>query len=157
PSYETIGFWAPLLLVLLRIMQGIGLGGEYAGASLITIEHAPEHERGFWGSLPQAASPAGLLLSSAVFSVVSLLPNDAFVTWGWRIPFLLSALMLVVGMFIRLRVAETPDFERAKQQDTGAAPGLELFRKQRWSGVMATLARLAETVSGNMIKSFGLT
>jgi MFS transporter, MHS family, shikimate and dehydroshikimate transport protein len=157
PTYESIGFWAPLLLVVLRIVQGIGLGGEYAGASLITIEHAPRSERGFWGSLPQAASPGGLLLASGVFSLVSLLPQDQFLSWGWRVPFLLSALMLVVGMFIRLHIAETPEFEATKRDEGGEAPGIELLRVQKWSGVLATGARLVETVSGNMIKSFGLT
>jgi MFS transporter, MHS family, shikimate and dehydroshikimate transport protein len=157
PTYQTIGFWAPLLLVILRVVQGIGLGGEYAGASLITIEHAPRTERGFWGSLPQAASPGGLLLASGVFSLVSLLPEDAFLSWGWRVPFLLSALMLVVGLFIRLHVAETPEFEKVEQQSGGEAPGLELLRTQRRSAILATGARLVETVSGNLIKSFGLT
>jgi MFS transporter, MHS family, shikimate and dehydroshikimate transport protein len=157
PTYESIGFWAPLLLVLLRVVQGVGLGGEYAGASLITIEHAPRSERGFWGSLPQAASPGGLLMASGIFSLTSLLPQEDFQSWGWRVPFLLSVLMLLVGIFIRLQITETPDFEDAKGEDTGEVPGLELFRAQRWSGVLATGARLVETVSGNMIKSFGLT
>jgi MFS family permease len=157
PTYENIGFWAPLLLVVLRILQGIGLGGEYAGASLITIEHAPHSSRGFWGSLPQAASPGGLLLASGVFSLMSLLPQDQFMSWGWRVPFLLSALMLMVGIFIRMHIAETPEFEEAKKEESEEAPGLELLRVQKWSGVLATCARLVETVSGNMIKSFGLT
>ena len=97
PTFQQAGIWAPILLVILRVLQGIGLGGEYAGASLITIEHAPSGRRGFWGSLPQAASPGGLLLSSLVFELIALLPPGAFIAWGWRVPFLLSAIMLGSG------------------------------------------------------------
>jgi MHS family shikimate/dehydroshikimate transporter-like MFS transporter len=159
PTYQQIGLWAPALLTVLRIAQGIGLGGEYAGASLIAIEHAPRSERGFWGSLPQAASPGGLLLAAGVFGLVSLLPHDALFGWGWRIPFLLSAVMVLVGLYVRLQVKETPDFNRAKKYGSGtdAAPGSELLRTHRRNAILAVGARLAETVSGNMIKSFGLT
>jgi MHS family shikimate/dehydroshikimate transporter-like MFS transporter len=107
PTYRQVGFWAPLLLVVLRIVQGIGLGGEYAGASLITIEHAPRSMRGFWGNLPQAASPGGLLLAAGIFGLMSLLPHAQFLAWGWRVPFLLSAVMLLIGVVVRLRVTET--------------------------------------------------
>jgi MFS transporter, MHS family, shikimate and dehydroshikimate transport protein len=167
PTYQTLGLWAPALLTLLRVLQGIGLGGEYAGASLITIEHAPRRERGFWGSLPQAASPAGLLLAAGVFGLVSLLPQEKFLAWGWRIPFLLSAIVAFLGLFVRLQVKETPDFNKAKQQKDGkqqggqqkkdSAPGSELLREHWWTALLAIGARLVETVSGNMIKSFGLT
>ena len=158
PTYQTIGLWAPGLLTLLRVAQGIGLGGEYAGASLIAIEHAPRRERGFWGSLPQAASPGGLLLAAGMFGLVSLLPQEKFLAWGWRVPFLLSAIVAFVGLFVRLQVKETPDFKKAKQRKRdGAAPGSELLREHWWNALLAIGARLAETVSGNMIKSFGLT
>jgi MHS family shikimate/dehydroshikimate transporter-like MFS transporter len=157
PTYRQIGLWAPALLVLLRIVQGIGLGGEYAGASLIAIEHAPRSERGFWGSLPQAASPGGLLLAAGVFGLVFLLPQDQFLGWGWRIPFLLSSVMAFVALFVRLHVKETPDFTKAKKESSRTAPRSELLRRHRWNALLATGARLVETVSGNMIKSFGLT
>jgi MFS family permease len=157
PTYASIGVWAPALLVALRIAQGIGLGGEYAGASLIAIEHAPRAERGFWGSLPQAASPGGLLLAAGVFGLVSLLPAEKFLAWGWRIPFLLSAVMAFVGLFVRMQVKETPDFNRAKKKQTDETPGAELLRTHWWNASLAIGARLVETVSGNMIKSFGLT
>jgi MHS family shikimate/dehydroshikimate transporter-like MFS transporter len=162
PTYAEIGYWAPALLVALRVAQGIGLGGEYAGASLIAIEHAPGRERGFWGSLPQAASPGGLLLAAGMFSAVSLLPQDAFLAWGWRVPFLAGLPLLLVGVFLRLRVTETPDFERARHdsaRDHGVeeSPGARLVRTHLRHVVLATGARLVETVSGNMIKSFGLT
>ena len=157
PTYQQIGAWAPALLVTLRVVQGVGLGGEYAGASLITIEHAPRSERGFWGSLPQAASPGGLLLAAGAFGLVSLLPQAAFLTWGWRVPFLLSAVMLLVGVVVRFRVTETPEFSRKRQSPSDEAPGVTLMRTHRRNVVLATGARLVETVSGNLIKSFGLT
>jgi MFS family permease len=158
PSYASIGVAAPVCLVILRVLQGIGLGGEYGGAALITIEHAPHRERGFWGSLPQAASPAGLLLATGVFSLAAFLPTGAFVAWGWRVPFLLSIAMLGVGLFIRLHVQETPDFERSRNDGTAREmPLVELLRHNWRNTLFATGARLAETVSGNLIKSFGLT
>jgi MHS family shikimate/dehydroshikimate transporter-like MFS transporter len=135
PGYRQSGVWAPVLLVILRVVQGIGVGGEYGGASLITIEHAPRAaERGFWGSLPQAASPGGLSLAACMFGLVSLL----------------------LGLFLRLCVAETPEFDGSKRNQSDEAPGVELLRTHRRNVVLATGARLAETVSGNMIKSFGL-
>ena len=158
PGYAEIGFWAPALLVFLRVMQGIGLGGEYGGASLMTIEHAPLHQRGFWGSLPQAASPAGLLLANAVFGLCALLPREDFLAWGWRIPFLLCAVMLAVAVYIRLNIAETPEFRRAETRaEKGSAPVVEMWRTHKRNFLLATGVRLSETVSGNLIKSFGLT
>jgi len=158
PTYEQAGPIAPVCLVLLRVMQGIGLGGEYGGASLMTIEHAPLHQRGFWGSLPQAASPAGLLLANGVFGLFALLPHDAFWSWGWRVPFLLCAVMLVVAMYIRINIAETPEFRRAENRaQRSQAPLMELWREQRRNLVLATGVRISETVSSNLIKSFGLS
>jgi MHS family shikimate/dehydroshikimate transporter-like MFS transporter len=156
PTFAQSGIWAPTLLVILRVVQGIGLGGEYAGGSLITIEHAPSGRRGFWGSLAQAASPGGLLLASLVFELITLLPPGAFIAWGWRVPFLLSVIMLGVGLYVRLHVAETPEFEAIRGQRT-ELPIVDLLRTHGSATLLATGARLAETVSGNMIKSFGLT
>lgn len=156
PSFAQAGVWAPILLITLRVAQGIGLGGEYAGASLITIEHAPSGRRGFWGSLPQAASPGGLLLSSLVFGLIALLPPRAFIAWGWRVPFLLSVIMLGIGLYVRLHIAETPEFEAIRGVRT-ELPIVDLLRTHGRAALLATGARLAETVSGNMIKSFGLT
>lgn len=155
PTYAQIGTLAPVLLVALRVAQGIGLGGEYGGASLIAIEHAPAHRRGFWGSLPQSASPGGLLLATGVFGLASLLPQDQFTAWGWRIPFLVSGLLLLVGLYVRTRVAETPEFVPARHGDR--APIVELLATHPRSTALATGARLAETVAGNLVKSFGLS
>jgi MHS family shikimate/dehydroshikimate transporter-like MFS transporter len=158
PDYEKIGPWAPTCLVLLRVMQGIGLGGEYSGASLMTIEHAPLHQRGFWGSLPQVASPAGLLLANGAFSLCALLPTRDFLSWGWRVPFLLCIVMLSVAVYIRINIAETPEFRRAETRaEKGSAPLIELWRTHRRNLLLATGVRLSETVSSNLIKSFGLT
>jgi MHS family shikimate/dehydroshikimate transporter-like MFS transporter len=156
PTYRQIGFRAPVALVILRVVQGIGLGGEYGGASLIAIEHAPRAERGFWGSLTQAASPGGLLLAAGMFGLVSLLPQDAFLAWGWRVPFLAGAPMLLFGLFIRLRVQEPPEFRLSKPAPQTEAPAAKLLRTHRRNVMLATGVRLVETVSGNMIKSFGL-
>ncbi len=160
PTYAAIGAAAPALLVLLRVLQGIGLGGEYGGASLMMIEHAPPRQRGFWGSLPQAASPAGLLLATGAFGLVSLLPEEQFWRWGWRAPFLISALAMIIGFLIRLRIQETPEFETARKKRNlrdEEPPAVELVRTHLYNTLLATGARLAETASGNMIKSFGLT
>ena len=158
PTYEQVGPLAPASLVFLRVMQGIGLGGEYGGASLMTIEHAPLHQRGFWGSLPQAASPAGLLVANGVFGLCALLPTEAFLSWGWRVPFLLCLVMLGVAVYIRVHIAETPEFRRAETRaKKGRAPLMELWRTHRRNLLLATGVRLSETVSSNLIKSFGLT
>ncbi|MGE0222275.1 MAG: MFS transporter [Acetobacteraceae bacterium] len=158
PSYEQAGMWSPACLVFLRVMQGIGLGGEYGGASLMTIEHAPLHQRGFWGSLPQAASPAGLLLANGVFGLCALMPTEDFLTWGWRLPFLACLLMLAVAVYIRVNIAETPEFRRAETRaEKGSAPLVRLWMTHRRNVILATGVRLSETVSANLIKSFGLT
>ena len=127
PSYSTIGIWAPILLLLLRIFQGIGLGGEWGGAVLMAIEHSPEGKRGFYGSWPQMGVPAGLLLSAGLVSGLSLFGNEAFLSWGWRLCFLLSAVLVVVGLYIRLKILETPAFEQLKQDRAEVAvPFVEL-------------------------------
>src|SRR5579872_2760730 len=104
PTYKAVGVAAPVLLLILRLVQAFGLGGEYAGAALITIEHAPDSRRGFWGGVPQAAAPAGVLLSTAAFAVADILPHDAFISWGWRVPFLISIVFTLIGLFIRLNL-----------------------------------------------------
>ncbi|WP_423132854.1 MFS transporter [Gordonia malaquae] len=112
PNYASIGVWAPVLLVLLRVVQGIGLGGEGAGATLMSMEHAPADKRNLYAGFPQMGTPAGLVLANVVFlSTNALMPSDAFDSWGWRIPFLLSGLLVVVGLAIRLHVEESPTFE----------------------------------------------
>lgn len=116
PTYASIGFWAPVLLVLLRIVQGVAVGGEWGGAVLMAGEHSPDKsKRTFFASFAQLGSPAGLILSMLMFKLVTGLDDAAFLSWGWRVPFLFSAVLLVVGFVIRLSVNESPDFLAEKQ------------------------------------------
>jgi MHS family shikimate/dehydroshikimate transporter-like MFS transporter len=158
PTYDSIGIWAPILLVTLRIFQGIGIGGEYGGAALLTIEHSPRNKRGFWGGVVQSATSGGLLLASGVFSLTTMLSPEAFQSWGWRIPFLVSILLLGVGTFIRLKITETPAFQEVKDTNKVVKfPIVELFRSYP-KNVMITLgARVAETVSANVTNAFAIT
>ncbi|HET7479066.1 MAG TPA: MFS transporter [Rubrobacteraceae bacterium] len=129
PTYNSIGILAPILLVALRAIQGFSVGGEWAGGSLMVVEHAPPGRRGFYGSWPQVGPSAGTLLSAGVFAIFSALPEDQFLAWGWRMPFLLSAVVVIVGLVIRLRLAESPVFEQVKETHTGARlPVLDVFR-----------------------------
>jgi MHS family shikimate/dehydroshikimate transporter-like MFS transporter len=114
PTYASIGVFAPILLILLRIVQGIGLGGEWGGASLMVLEHAPSGKRGFYTSFVQVGFPIGLVLATFVFALVTKLPDADFASYGWRIPFLLSIVLLAIGTFVRSRVPETPVFEELK-------------------------------------------
>ncbi|MCX4848984.1 MFS transporter [Streptomyces sp. NBC_00893] len=118
PSYDTIGFWAPVLLVALRIIQGIGLGGEGAGATLMSMEHAPPGKKNLYAGFPQMGTPGGLVLANVIFLVTNAVMGDhAFTSWGWRIPFLLSFVLVAVGLVIRLKVTESPSFDRVRAQD----------------------------------------
>ena len=117
PTYETLGYWAPLLLILLRVVQGISAGGEWGSAVLLAVEHAPNEKRGMFGAGPQIGVPLGLLLSSGVLSVMDLIaPGDAFMQWGWRVPFLLSIALVAVGYFVRMGVDESPVFEEMAER-----------------------------------------
>ncbi len=112
PGYASIGIWAPILLVVLRFAQGFGVGGEWGGAALMAVEHAPDHRRGFYGAWPQIGVPAGLVLGTGAYALLSAtLSDEQFLAFGWRIPFLASALLIAIGMWIRLTVAESPIFQ----------------------------------------------
>jgi MFS transporter, MHS family, shikimate and dehydroshikimate transport protein len=145
PTYDTLGPWAAVLLVLLRMAQGFGVGGEGGGAVLMAVEHAPPGQRGFYGSWPQIGVPAGLLLSTIVFTAFSRMPQDAFLAWGWRIPFLLSIALVVVGLIIRVRILETPSFTRVKESGAAARrPVIEVLRTHPKEVLLAMGARFAE-------------
>ncbi|MGV9796607.1 MFS transporter [Mycobacterium sp. NPDC003449] len=116
PTYDSIGILAPALLIVLRLVQGLAVGGEWGGAVLMAAEHAPQDRRGLFASAAHAGAPAGLVLATGVFSLFALLPDDEFHSWGWRVPFLLSAALLLVGLFIRMRISESPEFEANKAQ-----------------------------------------
>ncbi|WCK56651.1 MFS transporter [Aneurinibacillus sp. Ricciae_BoGa-3] len=158
PVYESIGFMAPLLLIVLRLLQGIGVGGEWGGSALISAEHAPEGKKGLYGSFMQTGVIGGLLLSTLIFSMTSMLPEDQFLSWGWRIPFLISILLVIVGLFIRLRVMETPDFENVKDLGKQARfPIWEVLKNYPKQVLLAMGARFAENVSFYIFSTFALT
>lgn len=116
PTYQTIGMAAPIMLVSLRFVQGLALGGEVGGAILMTVEHAPPNKRGYYGSWVQMGVPAGLMLGNAVFLLMAGLTPEAFVAWGWRVPFLVGGIFVVIGLIVRLKVIESPAFDQLKKQ-----------------------------------------
>jgi MFS transporter, MHS family, shikimate and dehydroshikimate transport protein len=120
PGYAQIGILAPVIVVALRFVQGVAVGGEWGGAVLMAVEHAPPGRRGFYGSWPQVGSPLGLVLSTAAFSAVGVLDDEAFLSWGWRVPFLLSAILIVVGLVVRLRLMESPVFAQLEASGSTA-------------------------------------
>ncbi|WP_240627522.1 MHS family MFS transporter [Streptomyces scopuliridis] len=130
PGYATLGSWAPLLLVTLRFLQGIGIGGEWGGAVLLAVEHAPRGKRGLYAAFPQLGPPVGFSAATGVFWLVSAsLDEAAFASWGWRIPFLLSFLLVAVGLVVRLKISETPVFARSvAERAASRAPLMELLR-----------------------------
>lgn len=141
PGYARIGIWAPVLLVLLRIVQGIAVGGEWGGAVLMASEHAPKGRRTFFASLPQMGSPAGLILSLLSFRLVSSLDHDSFVAWGWRLPFLASFVLLAIGVAIRMGVNESPEFQKMKQNNEEVKfPVAEVLRTAWYPILLAAMA-----------------
>ncbi|TQM09055.1 MFS transporter [Pseudonocardia kunmingensis] len=148
PTYAQIGVAAPLLLVLLRLVQGFSLGGEYGGAVLMSIEHAGTNKRGFFGAVVNTGAGWGLLLANLVFLAVSQLPDEAFRTWGWRVPFLLSAVLVVLGLVIRLKLDESPDFQAVKQSgEVRKAPVVEVLRRHGGLVALVCLAYLSAGVT----------
>ncbi|WP_395311497.1 MFS transporter [Mycobacterium sp. AMU20-3851] len=134
PTFAAIGVAAPILLVLLRVIQGVAIGGEWGGATLMVTEHAEADRRGFWNGLMQMGSPIGSLLSVAVVTLVTLLPDESLLSWGWRIPFLISLVLLGIGIYVRLSITESPVFEAAaRRAETTRArlPFLQVLRKPR--------------------------
>jgi metabolite-proton symporter len=148
PTYQTIGVAAPALLVLLRIAQGIGVGGEWGGAVLMAVEHGHSGRRGFHASWVQAGVPVGLLLANGVYRAFSSMPEESYLAWGWRVPFLLGILLLAVGTFIRLSVLESPVFTQAKAIDRGPKiPIIAVLREHPRNVVLAMGARFSENAS----------
>jgi MFS family permease len=148
PTYATAGALAPALLVLLRIAQGIAIGGEWGGAVLMAGEHAPQGKRTFLASFAQLGSPAGLILALLAFRTVGHLPREALLDWGWRVPFMASALLLVVGVFIRARVAESPEFTAySERQKPARLPVVDVLRNA-WPTVLLCLGANVIGVAG---------
>ncbi|HTW70354.1 MAG TPA: MFS transporter [Acetobacteraceae bacterium] len=156
PGYAMIGPAAPVLLVALRFIQGVALGGEFGGAALLTSESAPPGWRGLFASSAMVGLSAGVLLGSAVFAAFATLPRSAFLAWGWRVPFLLSLLLVLLGLWIRARVAETPHFLREQSGSRSAAPLLEVLRRCPGRLVLVFGARVGETMQFNITAVFAL-
>ena len=159
PSYATIGIWAPVLLILCRLAQGIGLGGEWGGAVLMSFKSAPAHKRAFYASLPQIGMSVGLLLASGVIGLASmLLTDEAFLNWGWRMAFILSAILLIVGSYMRKTVQETKDFSEAKAKLPEAKyPLLDAFKRYPKMMLACMGARFIDGVSFNVFGVYSLT
>lgn len=161
PTSAQVGMWSPALLILLRLIQGISVGGEWGGAALMAFEHAPENRRGLASSFSAAGGPTGTMLAALVLGLFALLPERQFLSWGWRIPFLLSFLLVGVGLWMRLRVAESPLFleEQRKRSMQGCAqkpPLIELLRAPG-SLLVSFVALLAPFTFNSLLGSFGLT
>ncbi len=157
PTYDSIGYWATFCLVILRFVQGMAMGGEWGGAVLMAIEHAPKGNKGFWGSLPQASVGAGMMLASLALGAVSLLPEETLFSWAWRLPFLASIVLLGVGWYIRVKVPESPDFEQIKQQDKEVkVPAIQVFKNHPRELISIIIARAAENAWFYIASTFAL-
>src|SRR6478736_7415122 len=155
PSYDAIGWWAPVLLVTPRVLQGIGVGGEYGGAVLLAVEYAPAQRRGFFGSFAHIGVPGGLLLASGAFSLASLLPDEAFLAWGWRACFLLSVALLAIGAYIRLQVMETSAFQQLQERrEVSSLPIRDLVKAQPKRLLLGMGTRYIEGFTFNFFSVF---
>ncbi|ARP82716.1 MFS transporter [Bordetella genomosp. 8] len=158
PTYERIGFWAPLALVLIRILQGFGVGGEQAGAVLMTAEYAPRARRGFYASWVQLGAPAGFLIPAGLFAVLtSTLSEAQLLDWGWRIPFLLSLVLVVIGLYVRLRIDESPVFDEIrKTKAVESRPVVEVLRTFPGIITKGVFAKLVEACAFAMYSTIVL-
>ncbi|WP_230983154.1 MFS transporter [Inquilinus limosus] len=149
PTYNEIGIWAPLALLFIRLLHGFGIGGEQGNAILIMCEHAPSPRRGFFGSWVQIGAPAGFVLPLGIFALLtSTLSEEAFLSWGWRIPFLLSILLVGIGLYIRLQLTESPLFlEMRKRRAEDSHPLVEVVRTQKRELVLGCGSKLAESIA----------
>ncbi|MHA6797736.1 MFS transporter (plasmid) [Pseudonocardia bannensis] len=159
PTYETIGVAAPIVLVLLRILQGLSVGGEYGGAVLMTVEHAPPNRRGWYGSWVQAGSPAGLIISNAVFLLITTqVSQEQLLAWAWRIPFLASFVLVIVGIVIRLSLEESPAFQRvAKSERVETAPLVTVLRNHKRQVLLTAGAYVSTGVTVYLAAVFSLS
>jgi MFS family permease len=158
PTYAQIGYWAPALLVAMRVIQGLGAGAEYGGAVIFLVENAPPKHRGFWGSFAPLGVSVGNLLAAGAFALVTLLPKEDLMSWGWRVPFLASFLLILVGIFVRLRIAETPVFTEAvvARGKIERNPAMEALKRHPRNFMVVLGARLAENGLGYLFPVFGL-
>lgn len=159
PTFGAIGIGAPALLALLRFTQGIGLGGEWSGAALLATENAPRAKRGLYGTFPQLGAPIGFILANALFLVLSITMDEStFTAWGWRVPFLLSAILVIVGLYVRLRLVETPAFTKTLQAGTRARLPLGRVLRSSWRNlIIGTFIMVATYVLFYFMTTFTLT
>ena len=159
PTYASIGVGAPILLVVLRIVQGLAVGGEWAGAAILGVEHAPARRRGFFGSFTQLGSPAGMLLATGSLFLVRVLAGDeAFLQWAWRLPFLASIVLVGVGLFIRLRISDAAAFRTLRDEGALARlPVVEVFREAPRNVLITTGLRLSQIALFVLLTTYGLT
>jgi len=157
PTYNEIGIWAPILLITLRFAQGIGIGGEWCGACVMVIEHARDR-RGFYGSLVQMGFPIGVATSTAIFGLMTKLPETSFESWGWRIPFLVSIVLVLLGVFIRYRLAETPAFQEVVyRNDVVKLPVLEVIKRDFRSFLLAVGITVSEIALAYLLTVFTIS
>ncbi|MFD4422178.1 MFS transporter [Agromyces sp. NPDC058484] len=147
PGYDQIGVWAPILLVVIRLVQGLGMGGEYGGGVLMALEYSPKPRQGLFTSIVHVGTPAGVLLPTAFVTILdATLPDGAYEAWAWRIPFLASILLIGVGVYIRMRVTESPEFIAAREQkELTKVPIADIFRNYSGRLVLSILAKMAES------------
>jgi len=157
PTYQQIGVAAPIALLVLRVLQGIGLGGEWGGAVLMTYEYAPENKRGLYASLPQIGLSIGLCLSAGVVAIASSLPEADFLAWGWRVGFVASFVLVVVGLYIRLKILETPEFTKLKEQRQEVAiPFVAMIKEYPRNILLGMGARYIDGVFFNVFAVFSI-
>jgi metabolite-proton symporter len=155
PTYQAIGVWAPILLITLRLVQGLGIGGEWGGALLLAVEYAPPEKRGLYGSIPQMGVTIGMFMGTIALWLMTMLPEELFMTWGWRVPFILSALLVIFGLWIRKGIDETPEFK--KVQESGEVPKLPIVDtlKYHWREVLIAIgAKVVETAPFYIFSTF---
>ncbi len=159
PGYETIGVFAPLLLAICRFGQGLGLGGEWGGAVLLATENAPPHKRSWYAMFPQLGAPLGFVLSATSFLLLTeTLTNAQFLSWGWRIPFVASLLLVVLGLYVRLQITETPEFQKVVDTEARVAvPFMDLLRSHKRALFLGTLVALATFVLFYLMTVFTLS
>jgi metabolite-proton symporter len=160
PGYDSIGIWAPIGLIVLRVVQGFAVGGEWGGAVLMAAEHGDAKRRGYWASWPQAGVPLGSLLSAGILALMAGVQSEAdFIAWGWRVPFLLSAVLVVVGWYIRNRVAESPMFESEIEMAEAppSMPAVDVFRERPRAVLLGAGLRVGENIVYYVLTVFSLT
>jgi MFS family permease len=158
PTYAQIGVWAPILLTLMRVCQGIGLGGEWGGAVVMAVEHAPEGRRGLWGSFPQTGLAVGGVMSAFAFWLVARMPQAQLLSWGWRVPFLFSIVLVVIGIWVRMTVAESPAFQKIKDQKAEEKMPLWVVLKNHPKNILLAMGmRYAENGLYYLITVFPFT